>query len=193
LLRDTPDPAIKEKRIAAMERDLEELKDLVSELLSLNRLEQAPLLQQVELSIVDLLQSCADDLADLRRGKALKLEVASDMHRTSGDPKLLARAVNNLLTNALKYANHEVVLTARPLDTGHWQLIVDDDGPGVPEAECNNIFEPFHRLSREQDHALTGYGLGLSIAHKAVTAHGGRIDVGTSHLGGARFTVTLPF
>jgi two-component system OmpR family sensor kinase len=71
-------------------------------------------------------------------------------------------------------------------------IAVEDDGPGIPEAERERIFEPFFRLDRSRDRATGGFGLGLSIARKAVLLHGGRLAVEESKLGGARFVITLP-
>jgi two-component system OmpR family sensor kinase len=72
------------------------------------------------------------------------------------------------------------------------EIVVEDDGPGIPEAERERIFEPFYRLDRSRDRATGGFGLGLSIAHKAVLLHGGTLSVDASALGGARFAIILP-
>jgi len=72
------------------------------------------------------------------------------------------------------------------------QVVVEDDGPGIPDAERERIFEPFYRLDRSRDRNTGGFGLGLSIARKAVELHGGTLSAGASALGGARFTITLP-
>jgi two-component system OmpR family sensor kinase len=108
-----------------------------------------------------------------------------------GDARLLARAVGNLLRNAQKYASSRVVLSAERGPTGI-EIAVDDDGPGIPDAERVKVFEPFYRLDRSRDRATGGFGLGLSIARKAVLLHGGTLDVATSGLGGARFVMRLP-
>ena len=72
------------------------------------------------------------------------------------------------------------------------EIAVDDAGPGIPETERDKVFEPFYRLDRSRDRATGGFGLGLSIAHKAVLLHGGVLSIETSRLGGARFVVRLP-
>ena len=72
------------------------------------------------------------------------------------------------------------------------EIAVDDDGPGIPDAERAKVFEPFYRLDRSRDRATGGFGLGLSIARKAVMLHGGALRVESSPLGGARFVVSLP-
>lgn len=66
---------------------------------------------------------------------------------------------------------------------------MEDNGPGIPESERDRIFEPFYQIDRSRDRSTGGFGLGLSIVQKAVALHGGSVTVGTSRLGGARFTV----
>ena len=103
----------------------------------------------------------------------------------------MARAVGNLLRNAQKYAQGRIVLSARRTSEGI-EIAIDDDGPGIPAEEREKIFDPFYRLDRSRDRATGGFGLGLSIAQKAVVLHGGRLRVETSTLGGARFVIELP-
>jgi signal transduction histidine kinase len=76
--------------------------------------------------------------------------------------------------------------------SGSTQLCVDDDGPGVAEADRQRIFERFVRLDGARARDAGGSGLGLAIVREIVAAHGGTISVGTSPLGGARFEVVLP-
>ena len=76
---------------------------------------------------------------------------------------------------------------------GHELLIaVEDDGEGIPASDRERVFEPFYRLDRSRDRATGGFGLGLSIARKAVALHGGTLVVERSLLGGARFVISLP-
>ena len=104
---------------------------------------------------------------------------------------MLARALSNLLRNAQKYAASAIRVTARR-DGTRVTISVEDDGPGIPREERERIFEPFYRLDRSRDRATGGFGLGLSIARKAVLLHGGALQVGDSALGGAQLTVVLP-
>ena len=106
------------------------------------------------------------------------------------DRRLLARAIGNLLRNGQKYCEGVVRLSARR--SSGLEIVVEDDGPGIPEPERLRVFEPFYRLDRSRDRATGGFGLGLSIAQKAVALHGGTIRVEQSDLGGARFVVCLP-
>lgn len=72
------------------------------------------------------------------------------------------------------------------------RLDVDDDGPGVPEADWEKVFTPFLRLDDSRTRASGGHGLGLSIVRRIIYWHGGRSQVGHSELGGARFSLVWP-
>jgi signal transduction histidine kinase len=177
------------KRIAAMNGDLAELNALVKELLSMSKLDSASEPQRALFEVEPMLRECADGLHP--RPATLHCELGPKLGSVDGDRRLLARAVGNLLRNAQKYAAHTVALSARRAG-GLLEIVVDDDGPGIPEDERERIFEPFYRLDRSRDRATGGFGLGLSIARKAVRLHGGTLRVEGSPLGGARFVISLP-
>jgi signal transduction histidine kinase len=182
------DPALS-KRVAAMHGDLAELNELVNELLSMSKLDNATEPQRALFEVEPVLRECANGLHP--RPAALHVELGATLGSVDGDRRLLARAVGNLLRNAQKYAAHTVTLSARR-DGGLLEILVDDDGPGIPEGERERIFEPFYRLDRSRDRATGGFGLGLSIARKAVVLHGGALQVEHSPMGGARFVISLP-
>jgi signal transduction histidine kinase len=182
------DPALS-KRVSAMHGDLAELNELVNELLSMSKLDSATGPQRALFEVEPVLRDCADSLHP--RPATLHVELGAKLGSVDGDRRLLARAVGNLLRNAQKYAAHTVALSARR-DGGLLEILVDDDGPGIPEDERERIFEPFYRLDRSRDRATGGFGLGLSIARKAVALHGGVLRVEQSPLGGARFVITVP-
>ncbi|MGZ8289237.1 MAG: ATP-binding protein [Telluria sp.] len=189
LLRGAADDPALDKRIAAMEGDLSELNALVGELLSMTRLDSPQALQRGQFELAPALASCIDSLDPT--GPAPVFELAPGLGSLDGDRRLLVRAICNVLRNAQKYAQGRIALSARRTG-GTVEIMVDDDGPGIPEAERARIFEPFYRLDRSRDRATGGFGLGLSIAHKAVGLHGGAIVAAESPLGGARFVITLP-
>jgi two-component system OmpR family sensor kinase len=184
----TDDPALK-KRIDAMEHDLAELDELVKELLGMTRLDSAQALQLANCELASLLRGCADGLQPAPPD--LACELAPGLGSIDGDARLLTRAVGNLLRNAAKYCSGRILLSARR-ELGKVEIAVEDDGPGIPEAERERVFEPFFRLDRSRDRTTGGFGLGLSIARKAVQLHRGSLRVEESSLGGARFVITLP-
>jgi len=177
------------KRIAAMEGDLAELNNLVKELLDMSKLDSTRNLQGASVALAPLLRACCDTLPPSPQQVACELD--DGLGTILADERLLARAVGNLLRNAQKYAQGKIVLAARRV-AGGIEIAVDDDGPGIPEDERDKIFDPFYRLDRSRDRATGGFGLGLSIARKAVALHGGALRVESSALGGARFVIALP-
>lgn len=177
------------RRIAAMEGDLSELNNLVKELLDMSKLDSARSLQGASVDLASLLRDCCDTLPP--SPQQVSSELADDLGTVEADARLLSRAIGNLLRNAQKYAQEKIVLSARR-DASGIEIAVDDDGPGIPIDERDKIFDPFYRLDRSRDRATGGFGLGLSIAQKAVALHGGTLQVASSTLGGARFVIMLP-
>jgi two-component system OmpR family sensor kinase len=177
-------------RITAMEGDLAELNALVGELLGMTRLDSVEQLDAAPIDLPALLRECAGAMQPAPAGLVCELEQAPA--RIDGDARLLARAIGNLLRNAEKYAAARIVLSARPCGVDQVEIAVEDDGPGIPLDERERVFEPFYRLDRSRDRATGGFGLGLSIAHKAVALHGGTLRVEGGGLGGARLVLTLP-
>ncbi len=110
-----------------------------------------------------------------------------------GDPDQLARVVRNLLENAGRYAQSSitVALTAAGADGSTGELVVADDGPGVPPGSQERIFERFTRMDDSRSRETGGTGLGLAIAREIVENHGGTLTLDTTATG-ARFVVRLP-
>lgn len=105
-------------------------------------------------------------------------------------PVAFERCLVNLLGNAAKYAEH-VVLSLRAVPDG-FEILVDDDGPGIPDHLYEEVFKPFYRVDESRNADSGGVGLGLSIARDIVHAHGGRIWLGRSPSGGLRVAIFLP-
>lgn len=137
-----------------------------------------------------------DDLVDaeairLRSSQDLRVETHLEAGRVLGDPDELHRALRNLVDNAVRHARSRIGLTVSRID-GEVVLHVDDDGPGIPEADRERVFERFTRLDAARGRSYGGAGLGLAIVDGIVTAHGGEVTAGESPWAGARFTVRLP-
>jgi signal transduction histidine kinase len=134
-----------------------------------------------------LVESLCEDLRDL------------DMEVTySGPPSLLypcrsvslKRALRNLIENAVTYGRRALV-TLAPADQGV-QITIDDDGPGIPEADFERVFAPFVRLEESRSQETGGIGLGMAIARSIVRGHGGDITLANRPEGGLRVTLHLP-
>ena len=98
--------------------------------------------------------------------------------------------LKNLLYNATRYAKQSISVKFSVYN-GVNQLFVDDDGPGIPEADRHRVFDSFVQLERVAGRK-TGFGLGLAIVKRAVEWHGGEVSVTESPLGGARFAIKWP-
>jgi two-component system sensor kinase ParS len=108
------------------------------------------------------------------------------------EPQFMARALLNLLRNAIRYARQRVEVSIEHTDNGRWRLCVDDDGPGIPAADRVRIFEPFTRLDEDRSRATGGFGLGLAIVRRVAEWHHGTVEASDSPLGGARFMLSWP-
>jgi signal transduction histidine kinase len=191
LLRSAAPDGVLTPRIAAMEGDLAELNALVGELLSMTRIGSERALQAAPFGLAPALVECVD-LLDLPAGRA-QIDLDEALGSVMGERRLLMRAIGNVLRNAQKYAQSRIVLSAHRIGAAAAvEIVVEDDGPGIPATERERIFEPFYRLDRSRDRATGGFGLGLSIARKALELHGGTVRVESSMLGGARFVMRLP-
>ena len=108
------------------------------------------------------------------------------------EPRYLHRALQNLLSNAIRYAETRVRVSYR-VSLDRCQVDVEDDGPGVPEDRWERLFTPFFRVDDSRTRVTGGHGLGLSIVRRIIRWHGGRVSIARSQaLGGACFTLAWP-
>lgn len=197
LLRNAAKNPALDKRIDHLEGDVTELKELVEELLSLTRMEQQKTLDAKPFSLANTLLELTRQLEHEFSERNLSVDLAPGLDRNGndiiGDQRLVMRAVSNLLRNAAKYSNSQVKLSVEEPAQDMVIIRVEDDGPGVPIAERARIFEAFYRVDSSRDKNTGGLGLGLAIAKKAIHLNGGYLSVGESRLGGAAFTIRLPW
>jgi signal transduction histidine kinase len=139
------------------------------------------------------------DLDELVLAEADRMRVHGrvdvDLHRVSagrvsGDPEQLRRVVRNLAENAERHARSRVAFEVARAD-GWVELVVADDGPGIPVQDRRRVFERFARLDEARDRPTGGTGLGLAIVGEIVASHGGSVSVADAQVG-ARFVVLLP-
>ena len=108
----------------------------------------------------------------------------------SGRKNLINRCLNNIIDNALKYAN-KVEIKLNKKNTNLF-IIIDDDGPGIPIKEHENVFKPFYKINKGRADSKSSVGLGLSIASDIVRSHGGNIILEKSKMNGLRVKIFLP-
>lgn len=164
------------------------MQELVDALLLLTRLDESPVIHQEAVDLDDLAFA---EITRLRAGGAVVDGSGIHAARVRGDVRLLGRLVRNLADNAARHARSAVAIGVLERD-GQVLLTVDDDGPGVPAAERERVFERFVRLDEARARDAGGSGLGLAIVRAIAEAEGGSVGVEDSPLGGARFSVVLP-
>ena len=172
--------------------DIAAINDLVAATLSYAILERADVTLNVHShNFTTLIPAIADTVGrDTRPGLQINATVQSDASEVRCDVHLMETVLKNLLYNASRYAKRSIDVTFT-CDAGQNRLLVDDDGPGIPEADRQRVFESFVQLDRAAGRK-TGFGLGLAIVKRAIEWHGGQVSVTESPLGGARFCVVWP-
>ncbi|MEO5819745.1 MAG: ATP-binding protein [Vicinamibacteraceae bacterium] len=173
------------------------MEGLVKDLLRLTRLEagQEPL-DRVSCAPAHLFDGVVHDLEPLlaRRQQQVTITVAPDAAAALvGDPVKLHDVLRNLIENAANYAPEGTTISlAARHDADHVTLVVEDEGPGIPDADLQRIFERFYRVDKARSRETGGTGLGLSIVKHLVGLHGGDVRAENRPTGGARFIVRIP-
>lgn len=176
------DPQIREK----FSKDLEEMEAMVGATLDFMRgLENGERSQRVD--VAALLESLQFDAREL--GGKIEIEGAASAPY-EGRPQALKRCLANLVDNAVKYGKSARVIVDN--DAARLKISVRDEGPGIPEAELERVFEPFHRLESSRSRDSGGTGLGLSIARNIAEQHGGTLVLRNLPAGGLEAVLTLP-
>jgi two-component system, OmpR family, sensor histidine kinase CpxA len=183
--------------LTRIEREAEGLDRIIGELLLLSRLQAEQTGERSDVDLLALCQRIADDVAFEGTARGCEVTATGDAASIHGDLQLLSRAVENVARNALRYSpdGGSVELAVR---TNESEVVISvcDGGPGVPEAELERIFEPFYRVSETREHEGGTGGIGLAIAQRAASAHGGSILArnrnGGGDTGGLCVEIRLP-
>jgi len=134
-----------------------------------------------------LVASICDDMADA--GQPVSYELP-DKLPFAGRPGALKRAIVNLVENAIRYG--DVARVSLTDQKGAVELLIEDDGPGIPEDQFANVFQPFYRIEGSRNRDTGGVGLGMATAQAVVHAHGGEIHLSNRPEGGLSVRVELP-
>lgn len=172
--------------------DIAAINDLVAATLSYAILERADVSLNIHAhNFTTLIPAIAETVGrNTRPDLQISVDVQSDAQEVRCDVHLMETVLKNLLYNASRYAKRSIRVTFK-CEAGVNRLFVDDDGPGIPEADRRRVFESFVQLERTAGRK-TGFGLGLAIVKRAIEWHGGQVSVTESPLGGARFCVVWP-
>jgi two-component system sensor histidine kinase KdpD len=177
----------------AIEREVDYLNALVSNLLDLGRIEAGAL--RTEDEIVDVDDAIEAAVSRLRRrlgGRQVHVAIAAGAVRA--DPVLLDQALTNLLDNAVRYTapDRRIVVSATGVDGATVRITVEDDGEGVPTEALPRLFEKFYRVPGRGRSSGRGTGIGLAVVAGFVEAMGGRVGARPSELGGLAVDLELP-
>lgn len=193
---DSPELASAPQATAALARaesSVHRMQSMITDLLGFasvgGRVEQIPVDLQAQAEAV------VEDLSAEVRGASASIQLGS-LPTVPGDPTLLRVLLQNVVANALKFSRSETpavqVRVSGERVPGGWRLAVDDNGPGVPVTERERVFGLLERGDHLTTQGVQGWGIGLSTCRRIVEAHGGRIGIDDSPLGGASVWMILP-
>lgn len=189
LAQDNPDTQA--LQLERMEREVERLEALIAELLST---QQDTLVLDSHVDLANLLSELCEDarFEGAQRGIDVTLVVATDQALVACSAELLHRALENVLRNAVRHSPDNGSITVTLSSTGDdYRIEVQDQGPGLQEAELSKIFDAFYRADESRTPGEAGYGLGLAIARRAIGLHGGDISARNCNPG-LCVAITLP-
>ena len=190
-----PDAEESAHLLALIRRQAERMRELIADLLELAQSESgAAEIETATLPVGKLLAAGAEDFAAEAAARRIRLAVDADASLSiEGDRRRVSQAVRNLLDNAIKFSpeGSKVTLSARR-DGAVTELAVADEGPGIPRAEQDKIFQRFYQVDRSRSKTRPGTGLGLAIVKHLAHLQGATVEV-RSELGkGSVFTLKFP-
>lgn len=181
-----------------MERQVAHMKRLVDDLLDVSRITGKRLTMRLEpLRVADLARHAAQAVQPVLGLRLLQLDIppeAEDLW-TCGDEVRLGQVLHNLLGNSLKFTGHDgrVALRLRPAGADAVEIVVEDDGFGMPPEVLERVFDLFYQAPQGTDRSRGGLGLGLAIVRSLVEMHGGSVSAHSEGEGrGSSFTLRLP-
>lgn len=167
-------------------QDIDRMTEMVNGYLAFARGEIPEIEQATELPAM-LLRIARDAAPD----KDIQTEFPDEPAQFYARPMALARAFSNIIENAARYAKKTIRITEH--DTADQvEVIIEDDGPGIPDDKKRDAMRPFVRLDESRNEKTGGTGLGLSIAQTAIENHGGQLFLENSDLGGLKVRIVLP-
>ena len=195
------DGEMMKKSVAVMRRHADRLNNLIDDLLTISRMEEkGVLLEKRRISLEPLLRSVIEQLEreSMDRGVAVHLVSTGEIPHVAVDSYRMEQAFSNLLANALRHgvpaAEGEAgeVVVSVSVEGGDVTVRFRDNGPGIPLADQEHIFERFYRVGGDRARQTGGTGLGLSIVKNVVHAHGGQVTLESRPGEGSTFIVRLP-
>ena len=195
LYQDKPDPAMEKEFLGDINKEIDRLNSIVSDLLTLVNVDSGVMkLKQDDVRLGLLVQEQAQRILPLARENGIELDCGvKDQCETLGDATKLQQVFYNIIDNAIKYTPRGGSVNIEVSRTGRRAIVhVSDTGVGIPEKDLPHIFERFYRVDKARSRETGGTGLGLSIVKQIVLLHGGTIDAVSREGEGTTFTVELP-
>ncbi len=176
---------IKDKELAnKLSEDINEMEKMLNEYLQFTSSSYLEKDEQFNLS--DLI----NEIVEKYNNKNIAANITPKIY-ISGRKNLIKRCINNLLDNAIKYADKVKIEINK--NNNNLFINIEDNGPGIPEQEYNNVFKPFYKIDKGRADSKSSVGLGLSIASDIIRSHGGNINLEKSSMNGLRVKIFLPF
>ncbi|RTZ17894.1 HAMP domain-containing protein [Vibrio aquaticus] len=176
-------------KIVSIIEDTEEMEAMINDLLHFAKLEQPE--TQVQSEAFNLNQVLSTVSSTRNEGLDITVNTLKDGYVIIADKALVQRSVDNLLSNANRYAKSSIQVSTH-CSKENISIIVEDDGEGIDPEHWPQIFDAFYSADPARNKATSGSGLGLAIVKMIAEKHQGSVQVGSSSLGGAKFTLTFP-
>ena len=175
---------IKDKQLSnKLTEDINEMEKMLNEYLQFTRSSHSEKDEQFNLS--ELIENIIKRYVD----KDISMNLLSRIY-INGRKNLIQRCINNLIENAIKYADKINVELSK--NKNNLFIKIEDNGPGIPESEYDNVFKPFYKIDKGRADSKSSVGLGLSIASDIIRSHGGNIKLEKSNLNGLAVKIFLP-
>ncbi len=189
------DPEERIEAVNTIHDEVERMTGLVNNLLSIARIEMGSIeLDKQRVRVGDLLEDIGENLGRLakRQEVSLELDLPQQLSPILVDKDLLRVAINNLVSNAIKYNQPGGRVSVYAEETDEAVLVrIEDDGLGISEADQGRIFEKFFRSDSSDVRSRSGHGLGLSLTQQIVEMHDGQVSVESELGSGSKFTIVL--
>jgi len=167
-----------------MSDDIEEMERMLNEYLEFSRNQRSEDTEIID--IENLITEIISKYDNKKINTHLEKNIKISMRKNS-----IKRCLINLIDNGLSYGKNVEILTKKTIKDV--LIFIDDNGPGIPEKEYENVLKPFYRIDKSRGQNKSGVGLGLSIANDIIRSHGGNISLEKSPLNGLRVKISLPF
>ena len=187
------DPEVAVRAVERIESESARMGRLVDELLLLARLDEARPMHDEAVDLGAVVSDAVDDARASATGHILSVRTPDQALIVRGDEDRLRQAVSNLLTNAVTHTPAGTTVEARVSAADARAMVsVTDDGPGIPLADREHVFDRFWRPEAARSRTTGGTGLGLAVVASIASAHGGEVSVDSSPTGGTTFVISLP-